>query len=139
MNPTTSRAGEKVYDVERIRREFPVLKQRIYDHPLVYLDSAATAQKPQTVIDAVDRYYSVDNANVHRGVYTLSERATQAYEATRDKVQGFLNAAQRDGEDCKGVTIQAKRKPLVGAVSVKVFRVSRLIGIKMVQVRLWHI
>ncbi|MEH6389998.1 MAG: aminotransferase class V-fold PLP-dependent enzyme, partial [Pseudomonas profundi] len=64
--------------------------------PLVYLDNAASSQKPNAVIESIDHYYRHDNANVHRGVYTLSERATQVYEAARDKVQSFLNAAERE-------------------------------------------
>jgi len=83
-------------DWDVLRQDFPVLLQTINGQPLVYLDNAATSQKPNAVIEAIDHYYRKDNANVHRGVYTLSERATQAYEATRDKVQGFLNAAERE-------------------------------------------
>jgi len=81
---------------DRLRQDFPVLSQLIHGRPLVYLDNAATSQKPNAVIESIDHYYRHDNANVHRGVYTLSERATQAYEAARDKVQVFLNAAQRE-------------------------------------------
>ena len=80
-------------DVERVRQEFPILGETPYGKPLVYLDSAATSQKPQAVIDAISWFYSRDNANVHRGVHYLSERATEAYEGARAKVQGFLNAA----------------------------------------------
>jgi cysteine desulfurase/selenocysteine lyase len=80
-------------DVERIRQDFPILGQRIHGKPLVYLDSAATSQKPRAVIDAVARFYLEDNANVHRGVHLLSERATKAYEDAREKVRRFLNAA----------------------------------------------
>ena len=80
-------------DVERVRHEFPILRETPYGKPLVYLDSAATSQKPQVVIDAISGFYSRDNANVHRGVHYLSERATEAYEGARAKVQGFLNAA----------------------------------------------
>lgn len=80
------------FDVERVRRDFPVLHQRVRNKPLVYLDNAATTQKPQAVIDAVEHYYRFDNANVHRGVHTLSERATAAYEGAREKVRAFLNA-----------------------------------------------
>ena len=80
-------------DVERVRQEFPILAEMPYGKPLVYLDSAATSQKPQVVIDAISGFYSRDNANVHRGVHYLSERATEAYEGARAKVQGFLNAA----------------------------------------------
>jgi len=81
-------------DVARIRRDFPILHQRVHGKPLVYLDNAATTQKPQAVIDAITRYYTTDNANVHRGVHTLSQRATEAYEAARVTAQHFLNAAE---------------------------------------------
>jgi cysteine desulfurase / selenocysteine lyase len=80
-------------DVERIRQDFPILGQRIHGKPLVYLDSAATSQKPRAVIDAVARFYLEDNSNVHRGVHLLSERATKSYEDAREKVRRFLNAA----------------------------------------------
>ncbi|CAK4855079.1 unnamed protein product [Aphanomyces euteiches] len=75
-----------------IRELFPILHQDINGHPLVYLDSAATSQKPISVIEAVKRYYELDNANVHRGVHTLGSRATDAYEGARDKVARFINA-----------------------------------------------
>ncbi|MBD2848245.1 cysteine desulfurase [Paenibacillus sp. IB182496] len=75
-----------------IREQFPILSETINGHPLVYLDSAATSQKPRQVIDAVARYYEHDNANVHRGVHTLGSRATDAYEGARVKVARFLNA-----------------------------------------------
>lgn len=80
------------FDVERIRADFPGLHQDVKGHRLVYLDNAASAQKPQSVIDAVSRLYSHDYANIHRGVHELSERATQAYENARLKTQRFLNA-----------------------------------------------
>jgi cysteine desulfurase/selenocysteine lyase len=80
-------------DVERLRRDFPVLAQRIRGKPLVYLDNAATSQKPRSVIDAVSRFYSSENANIHRGVHYLSEQATAAYDAVRARVASFLNAA----------------------------------------------
>jgi cysteine desulfurase / selenocysteine lyase len=80
-------------DVGRIRADFPILQQTVHGKPLVYLDNAATSQKPRAVIDAVSRYYLEDNANIHRGVHTLSERATRAYEGARGRVQRFLNAA----------------------------------------------
>jgi cysteine desulfurase/selenocysteine lyase len=82
------------WDVERIRKDFPILHQEVHGKPLVYLDNAATAQKPQAVIDALASYYATDNANVHRGVHRLSERATEAYEGARARIQRFLNAAQ---------------------------------------------
>ena len=91
--PSPSRDIASAFDVQRIRRDFPILTQRIHGKPLVYLDNAATTQKPQSVIDAMVRSYAVDNANIHRGVHLLSERATQAYEEARIKVQKFLNAA----------------------------------------------
>ena len=82
-------------EVERLRCDFPILHQQVHGKPLVYLDNAATSQKPSQVITALDHYYSADNANIHRGVHTLSERATAAYEGGRDKVKQFLNAADR--------------------------------------------
>jgi cysteine desulfurase/selenocysteine lyase len=81
------------WDVEQIRKDFPILQREVYGKPLVYLDNAATTQKPQTVLDALQTYYTADNANVHRGVHLLSERATEAYEAARARIQRFLNAA----------------------------------------------
>ncbi|MGE8175747.1 SufS family cysteine desulfurase [Pseudomonas fluorescens] len=80
------------YDVERVRQGFPILAETIYGKPLIYLDSAATSQKPQAVIDAMSHFFSKENANVHRGVHYLSVRATEEYEKARAKVQGFLNA-----------------------------------------------
>ena len=90
---TLSSQVSTAFDVERIREDFPVLKQTIHGKPLVYLDNAATSQKPQAVIDALMRFYAADCANVHRGVHLLSERSTSAYEGARDKVRRFLNAA----------------------------------------------
>ncbi len=80
------------FDVEKIRADFPILKQKIRNKPLVYLDNAATSQKPQVVIDSIVKMYSCDYSNVHRGVHTLSERATAAYEGAREKVKNFINA-----------------------------------------------
>jgi cysteine desulfurase/selenocysteine lyase len=80
------------FDVDRIREDFPILRQSIRGKPLVYLDNAATSQKPQAVIDAVTRFYAVENANIHRGVHYLSERATVAYDEVREKVTRFINA-----------------------------------------------
>ena len=79
-------------DAKALKAEFPILNQDINGHPLVYLDNAATTQKPRSVIEAVSRYYEHDNANVHRGVHTLGSRATDAYEGARDKVARFINA-----------------------------------------------
>jgi len=80
------------FDVAALRAQFPALQQLVHGKPLVYLDNAATAQKPVAVLDALRRYYEHDNANVHRGVHALSERATEAYEGGRDKVRRFVNA-----------------------------------------------
>lgn len=80
-------------DVERLREDFPILAERVRGKPLVYLDNAATSQKPRAVIDAVSRFYGSENANIHRGVHYLSERATVAYDAVRARVARFLNAA----------------------------------------------
>jgi cysteine desulfurase/selenocysteine lyase len=80
------------FDVERVRRDFPTLAVRVHGKPLVYLDNAATSQKPQAVIDALVHYYSDLNSNIHRGVHSLSEQATEAYEEARRKVQRFVNA-----------------------------------------------
>ena len=77
------------------RRDFPALQQMVQGHPLAYLDSAASSQQPETVIEAVARYHREDHANVHRGVHTLSHRATEAYEGARDKIRSFINAASR--------------------------------------------
>lgn len=79
-------------DVDRIRADFPILRQRVHDHPLVYLDNAATAQKPAAVIEAVDSFYRTYNANIHRGVHHLSMLGTQAYEEARLRIARFLNA-----------------------------------------------
>lgn len=81
-------------DVIRIREDFPILRQRVNDQPLVYLDNAATTQKPRAVLDALRHYYETDNANIHRGVHALSVRATRGYEQTRGKAQRFLGAAR---------------------------------------------
>ena len=80
-------------DVEKIRQDFPILHQEINGKPLVYLDNAATSQKPMQVIETLDNYYQQDNANIHRGVHTLSERATADYEQARAKIRDFINAS----------------------------------------------
>jgi cysteine desulfurase / selenocysteine lyase len=81
-------------DVTTIRADFPILQRRVHGKPLVYLDNAATTQKPEAVIDRVARYYRAENANVHRGVHVLSVEATEAYDAARERVRRFLNAAE---------------------------------------------
>jgi cysteine desulfurase/selenocysteine lyase len=82
------------YDVECLRADFPILHQNVHGHPLIYLDNAATSQKPQIVIDTIRRYYEQDNANIHRGVHALSERATADHDRARGIVQRFLNARE---------------------------------------------
>jgi len=95
--PREARSGihevESGYNAETIRADFPILNQQVHGHKLVYLDNAATSQKPKFVTDAIVRYYEHDNANVHRGVHYLSERATEEYEAGRGAAQEFINAA----------------------------------------------
>src|SRR5690242_21846865 len=95
---TVAKFPEKIhaastYDVQRVRRDFPVLHQKVHGKPLVYLDNAATTQKPLAVIEAIENYYRHDNSNIHRGVHALSERATEAYEQVRVAAQKFLHAA----------------------------------------------
>jgi len=86
-------AGRRsIFDVEKVRREFPILHQKVNGKPLVYLDNAATSQKPESVLRALDKYYREYNSNIHRGVHYLSERATQAYEQGRAAAQRFINA-----------------------------------------------
>ncbi len=84
------------FDVYSIRRQFPVLNREVKGKPLIYLDNAATSQKPQVVLDALVEYYTGYNANIHRGIHTLAEEATAAFEATRDTVQKFIHASSRE-------------------------------------------
>jgi cysteine desulfurase / selenocysteine lyase len=91
--PTEFHDAAARLDVEMVRRDFPILRRKTYGKTLVYLDNAATSQKPQVVLDALLRYYEEENANIHRGVHFLSERATEAYEGAREEVRSFLNAA----------------------------------------------
>src|SRR4051812_14467581 len=88
----TEHSNNGRYPIEQIREEFPILQTLVRGKPLVYLDSAATTQKPQLVIDATSRYYEAVNANIHRGVHHLSEMATAEYEGTRETVRRFFNA-----------------------------------------------
>ena len=92
MTVTTS--GNAILDSERVRDDFPLLRQRVHGKPLVYLDNAATTQKPQAVIDRLVRYYREENANIHRGVHVLSVAATDAYDAARERVRRFVHAAE---------------------------------------------
>ncbi|HJT25088.1 MAG TPA: SufS family cysteine desulfurase, partial [bacterium] len=100
QRPTRSHKAEKkglfkaeTYDVGKIRKDFPILKEKVHGKPLVYLDNAATTQKPLSVIETLDTYYRKYNSNIHRGLHLLSEKATEAYEGARLKAQKFLNAA----------------------------------------------
>lgn len=93
MSSVTATAT-KSFDVERVRQDFPILHQQVNGHDLVYLDNAATTQKPRSVIDAITAYYCEDNSNVHRGAHTLADRATAKFEAARVKVAEFINAAE---------------------------------------------
>jgi len=88
-----SRKAAAPFDVRAVREDFPILGQTVFGKPLVYLDNAATAQKPRAVIDAITRFYTMDNSNIHRGLHALSERATAAYEGCRSKARAFINAA----------------------------------------------
>jgi cysteine desulfurase/selenocysteine lyase len=98
-------AAGRPFDPHAVRDDFPILRQKVHGKPLVYLDNAASTQKPQAVIDALRDYYEQDNANIHRGVHTLSERATRKYEEARVKVQRFLNArAAREIVFVRGTT-----------------------------------
>jgi len=93
VSNATLSTPQDVFDVERIRADFPILHQEIQGCRLAYLDNAASSQQPMAVIDAVSQYYQHDHANVHRGVHTLSHRATDAYEAAREKIRAYINAA----------------------------------------------
>ena len=100
-------------DLEKVREEFPILHQKVNGHDLIYFDNAATSQKPRAVIDTLRHYYERDNANIHRGVHYLSQKATTAYEGAREKVKRFINA--RDVRECifvrgatEGINLVAK-------------------------------
>jgi cysteine desulfurase / selenocysteine lyase len=91
--PREIQSASNSYDVQKIRQDFPILHQKVHGKPLVYLDNAATTQKPLAVIEALENYYRQDNSNIHRGVHALSERATEGYEKVRVAAQKFINAA----------------------------------------------
>src|ERR1700751_1046096 len=93
MHPAVTNGG---YDLERIRADFPILATKVYGKPLVYLDNAASAQKPRAVLDRIERAYTAEYANVHRGLHYLANAATEAYEDAREKVRAFLNAARKE-------------------------------------------
>jgi cysteine desulfurase/selenocysteine lyase len=91
--PSQREPSARSFDVRRVREDFPILSQRVHGKPLVYLDNAATTQKPRVVIDRIERYYSAENSNIHRGIHFLSEQATNAYEDARVKAGHFINAS----------------------------------------------
>src|SRR4051812_19640860 len=91
MHPAVSNGS---YDIARIRADFPALAMEVYGKPLVYLDNAASAQKPQVVLDRIQHAYTAEYANVHRGLHYLANAATEAYEGAREKVRAFLNASR---------------------------------------------
>ena len=93
---TLSSTIQKGLDLYAIRQQFPILERKVKGWPLVYFDNAATTQKPQSVIDALVQYYSAFNANIHRGIHTLAEEATAAFESTRDSVREFIQASSRE-------------------------------------------
>src|SRR2546425_12088883 len=94
--PTVAAAPKKMIDWDSLRADFPILHQKVHGHPLIYFDNAATSQKPTAVIDALRNYYERDNANVHRGIHELSNRATAAFEAARQRAAQFVNARSSD-------------------------------------------
>lgn len=98
INHPTVEAGTGAFaapfEVAKVREQFPILKQLAHGHPLVYLDNAATTQKPDCVIESLERYYRAENANIHRGIHLFSERATKAFEGVREKVRHFINAKE---------------------------------------------
>ncbi|MFT5334724.1 MAG: cysteine desulfurase/selenocysteine lyase, partial [Halioglobus sp.] len=87
-------ANITAFDAERVRADFPILQQQVNGHRLVYLDNAATTQKPNAVIDAISNYYRCDNSNVHRGAHALSDRATAQFEAAREATAEFINSPE---------------------------------------------
>src|SRR5687768_15546121 len=104
---------QKTLDVDAIRQQFPIMNREVKGKPLVYFDNAATTQKPQVVIDALVNYYSSYNANIHRGIHTLAEEATAAFEATRDTVKEYINASSREqiiftGGTTEGINLVAQ-------------------------------
>jgi cysteine desulfurase/selenocysteine lyase len=125
MNPRSAPARATPvtlpFDVARVRRDFPILAREVNGHPLVYLDNAASAQRPQAVIDAEAHYYAEIHANVHRGVHTLSQRATEAFESARERARAFINAASmhevifvRGTTEAINLVAQAFARPRLG-------------------------
>src|SRR6058998_3908411 len=96
IETATLAARMKMIDWDSLRADFPILHQKVHGHPLIYFDNAATSQKPRAVLDALRNYYERDNANVHRGIHELSNRATAAFEAARARSAKFINARTAD-------------------------------------------
>src|SRR5712672_4047532 len=96
MNTKHPARTNGAYDVARVREDFPILAMKVYGKPLIYLDNAASAQKPKAVLDRLDRAYTREYANVHRGLHYLANAATEAYEDAREKVRAFLNASRKE-------------------------------------------
>src|SRR3954451_1197229 len=96
MTTASTKAEKKSIDWAALRADFPILDQKVHGQPLIYLDNAATTQKPRAVIEALDHYYEHDNANVHRGIHELSNRSTSAFEAARQRTAKFINARSAD-------------------------------------------
>src|SRR6059058_302466 len=101
---TIESPSKKTIDWESLRADFPILHQQVHGHPLIYLDNAATSQKPRVVLDALRNYYERDNANVHRGIHELSNRATAAFEAARVRAAKFINARSAEIVFTSGTT-----------------------------------
>jgi cysteine desulfurase / selenocysteine lyase len=105
-------SGPRPWDLDAIRRDFPILNQQVNGAPLAYLDNAATAQKPTTVIESIANFYRHDNANVHRAVHALAERATLAYEGARERVRdGWINARSASEINARWCSCAGPRRP----------------------------
>ena len=127
MHPAVSNGG---YDVARIREDFPILSMQVYGKPLIYLDNAASAQKPKAVLDRLQHAYTAEYANVHRGLHYLANAATEAYEDARAKVAAFLNAARHNLSAARGESLcdraaDSRRARDQSYTSCKVFHRSR--------------
>jgi cysteine desulfurase/selenocysteine lyase len=133
VHAATAAPARPKLDLERIRADFPILGQRMHGRPLVYLDNAATSQKPRSVIESIARYYSAENANIHRGLYALSEASTAAYEAARAKAQRFVNAA-----DCREIVFVRNTTEAINLVAQSFARPRLLPGDEIVLSTMEH-
>ena len=100
LHPSTASAAAPAFDVARARRDFPVLQERVHGKPLAYLDNGASSQRPRVVVEAEADYALREHANVHRGVHTLSQRATARYDGVRESLRAFLNAGDAAEVEC---------------------------------------